>query len=541
MRPIPLSRGALRAFLSHPLSLSILSGVLLALGYMVPALWIVALFAFVPLFFALANTSSPRAAFVYAFLSHSILLGSALSFFFSAHPLTWAGVESSAASFMVVALIWLLALLAFSLPTGVWGIVVSRIPKHTPLFFSLFASTLWVTAEIAGSLLFALIFAGSDVPLTAGWTFGYIGYALAEFPPLLALSSVGGVYLLSFFVVLTNCALFFFLRCKSSERKLYVYAVLLLITASSLSFFVGNKVPSDSESVTVANTYTTFEPSVFDTEEEIQQKWREFDILMRDIRESDVDPDIVLLPETVNYMAPLSEVQRSIIFDSFREGSTVVINSEHIQRDSGINRSTLAFYDTSGETPKRNVKQFIVPGGEYLPYIIRVLGNAFLEDGWSDRFESERALVPGASIEIGEVNGVSFSALACSETISPFLYQDAARNGAEVLLNSASYAVFGTSRPLIRQITKFSKVRAAESNRYLVQASNAAPSYTITNRGRLLSRLSGDDHNARFVTVPVIEKRTLYTRLGYAIPLIFIALALALSTGFVVARRKGVI
>lgn len=532
-----------RTLFSNPVVLSLISGVLLVGAYSSAWLWPLCFIALVPLFFALRFAKNIYIAIGAVSLAYVFYIGVVLSFIFDAYPLSWAGIETQggvAGAILIFA--WLSSVVAFVLPLALWGGIAYLTRSRFSLAHVVFLSTLWVVAEMAGAFFFSLIHIGPGMPLSLGWALNNLGYMLAEFPPLLALSKLGGVFVLSFFVVLVNCTLYFALARKRQSSAHQWFGILGLIgifCGTGFMLYGTYGTPEDAQTIAVANVFTRSAPHTFETAEAVKGNRRDIDRVIRSIRDHEVEPNIVLLPESTRYMSLLTEYQRERTLDTLSSKEAVIVDSERIESARTASRSTLAFYYSDKRPPERYVKRLLVPGGEYMTYLSYGIDKLLLPADWSENFNSERAFTPGDKLTLGEIDGVRFAALSCSELISPFLYQQATRDEARLLLNSASHAIFGTSQKLIYHIQKIAKVRATENNRYLIQSSNTAPSFAVTNKGELFASIQDKKPRVLYLEIPAIERATFYSRYGETVPVVFVFLALALSTGVVATRRRG--
>src|SRR3989338_6977108 len=105
--------------------LSILSGVLLGVGFVIPSLWFTALFGLVPFLFGIQREEpSATRAFLGGFLIGLILQGSALyAIFWHTLPIDWYGISSWWVQILVVLGSWMLAAVLLALGAGLFGAV----------------------------------------------------------------------------------------------------------------------------------------------------------------------------------------------------------------------------------------------------------------------------------------------------------------------------------------------------------------------------------------------------------------------------------
>jgi apolipoprotein N-acyltransferase len=151
--------------------------------------------------------------------------------------------------------------------------------------------------------------------------------------------------------------------------------------------------------------------------------------------------------------------------------------------------------------------------------------------------------LPGEEATIFEVEGARFGVLICWETFFPDLFRKFVKNGAQFALNITNEAWFGeTAAPY--QFLSMSVFRAVENGIAVVRCGNTGVSCFIDPSGRIVSRVEKGGRDifvAGFLTAEVLLRRreTFYTRYGdlFAFASIFIALLAILSAAL--PRSEG--
>jgi apolipoprotein N-acyltransferase len=362
------------------------------------------------------------------------------------------------------------------------------------------------------------------------WTFGHIGYALAEYPRLLSLASFGGVYFLSFVVMFFN-GLFFRLLTQVKLKRLHYIEVgisfFILLLISNMFFILNNRALMGAPSVRVASMYTTFGPLAETSRMlSLERKMRVanlFDVILYEKEH----PELILLPEYTGYIASLSKTEkRELVSRMSTETNVAIVDSRRVRSiDNDYNVSVLELETGDGFT-QSYTKQLLVPTAEYIPLSIMFLGNMFLNDGWSNSFETKLTLGKGNKTTVIKHNELRIGALFCGEVITPQLYRETTRRGANLLVNVASHSFLNNSVHLYNQVVKFSKTRAVENNRYFVQSGNLAPSFVINNHGRLLGETDKDKNTVLYADVILLTNTTFANKIGGLWILVFLLLSL---------------
>lgn len=521
------------------LSFSLASGALLSLAYTVSGLWFLSFVALIPLLFVLKNTQLKRTRFLWSLLAGTLYFGSVFSFLFSAHPITWSGIEGNTLSLVFISSIWIVSVLLFSIFTGIWGIVSRNASAGVTSVITL--ASFWVLLEWAQAVIFSLFWWAESGLIGPHWTFGFVGYTLAEFPPLLSLSSLGGVYLLSFVVVFINGLIFRFIDTYSTRAPSYrelALSFFFLFLLSGALYFANAHPREDAEIARVASIYTTFGPQFFMTPESASLKNVQIEGLFDSILYKQEHPHIIILPENTGYLQSLSEKKRLELVRRMSTKERVVILDSHYSYDNTKDtKIAILEFETEGDEIEDYKKQLLVPAVEYIPEAVRTLGDVLLKEDWSTHFEKYLSIGRGGKTTIGTHGNIRMGALFCSEALTPTLYRASTRLGANVLINAASHSVLNSSEHMYGQIIKFSKVRAAENNRFFVQSGNNVPSFSIDNHGRMLGETGRDKHSILYTDVLLLENKTIATRVGEAWIVIFLLLSVGGLVRNAPARR----
>jgi apolipoprotein N-acyltransferase len=172
-------------------------------------------------------------------------------------------------------------------------------------------------------------------------------------------------------------------------------------------------------------------------------------------------------------------------------------------------------------------KRHLVPFGEFIPWGFKwVL--AILQIPLSDFTRGPAGQPPLAA------DGTSFGVAICYEDIfgSEVIEQLPA---AQILLNVSNLAWFGDSLAPEQHLQE-SQMRALETGRWMVRATNTGATAAIDERGRVVDRLPIFTRGTLLASVVPRKGATPYSRTG-DIPAVGLAAAALLYAGF--ARRRG--
>lgn len=516
-----------RTFLSRPLLLSLGSALLyIALSDFPAYAWPLGLVALVPLFLLIYDEQSLRRVFWYGFLSGTVAIAGTFTWALSAYPLEWAGVTNHILGFCIVVASWVVTSAFFGGLFLALFAVSFKTLRRGDWYDVLIVPSLWVVMEFSRALFVSLAFLGSQSSLGADWV-GFFGYSLVWSRMLASfVAPLGGVYLVAFVGVAINCIIFFaFLRFR--ERKSLVLGSCLLVVLS-LGYFVDKAVVlnqsergSSRDSAIVAIVTTNFPAAFADGFSRIAQKSLTIENLLSTAMLGDAD--IIVLPEDSRALSYLGATRVQSVLDKSKKEVLLIDSSRSL--DSGEPRAKILFYSSSERAVSgESDKEFLMPFGEYIPYIAVGIARAFGQEAWVSSFNEVR------EYERGKAQTYSFQehtlgALFCSEIIPDAPYRDLAIARANIFLNVASHADFHENgRTLYNQTLSTAKMKAASHRRYFIQAGNYMPSFLLNEKGDVVAESTNEKEGVLFVKVGFSTEETPYTRFGNWILLIAFAI-----------------
>ncbi len=172
-------------------------------------------------------------------------------------------------------------------------------------------------------------------------------------------------------------------------------------------------------------------------------------------------------------------------------------------------------------------KVHLVPFGEYVPFgnILSFLGKLVAHAG--DFSPGKKDIKPL------RFNDTSAGILICFEIVFPSLSRSHVNNGAELLLTITNDAWFGTSSAPLQHFS-FGVFRAVETRRALARSANTGISGFIYPSGKILKTTRLFETTFLIESLPKLNIKTLYSRLGDFFPMICLVAMISL---FVVKRR----
>lgn len=238
------------------------------------------------------------------------------------------------------------------------------------------------------------------------------------------------------------------------------------------------------------------------------------------------DAQLVILPEYGLDQTTSKNISRRLLTST---SSAVYFVGSKQQSSSGDISNSLTFGSTGDGFLLQEKKTRLIPGGEYLPYVVSPIINRFDPSSYAD-FQVERAIVKGIQpikpfyIDKDLVLGSG----ACSSIISTQDYRHLTRQGATILTNSASLDIFAGSRLFSWQQRSLAKFMAVANSRSFVQSANDGDAYALNNNGDNIAEINPVDYKK--ITSTTNHRITPYTTFGEWLPIV--GIMFLLSDGF---------
>jgi len=386
-----------------------------------------------------------------------------------------------------------------------------------------------------------------------GYAYGIMGYALWPAPVLFQIVEFGGVWIVSFIVVLPS----FFIAQMINQagvrgagaaalRRPAVVGVYGAVLAATILYGVVSPVDySAARNWRVALIQQNIDPWVggFRTYE------RSLEILLREstraIRES--DPDVVVWSETsfvpsINYHTQYrTDQERYELVRELRQyldaqdRPFVIGNSDGRLRrnESGelerIDYNAVVVFNAGGEIQDTYRKIHLVPFTEHFPYERQFpwLHRALVENDTNFWYAGEEWTV-------FESDGVRYSTPICFEDTFGYLSRGFVRHGAEVIVNLTN-DLWSKSEACAMQHMSMAVFRSVENRRSVVRSTNGGMTVIIDPNGRITHRLEPFVEGHLVGDVPVYTDRdTVYTAWGDWLACLFVACgAMIVVAGFI--------
>jgi apolipoprotein N-acyltransferase len=488
----------------HDLVLSIISGVLFPIAFVIPYAGILSWFLLIPFFLTIEN-KSPWDAFRLGVLTG--MIANAIGAYWIIGTLSRFGGFP-----LVVSLIFHLAISIYSgLPFAIFAYITVRLHlfKKQGLISSLLIAAIWTSVEFLFPFLFPYGITDSQV----------------NYLPLIQVFDLLGRYSLSFVIVLVNVSLMRLIERLLNHRPAPSLEILTSLTLLILIIGYGfREINVESKKIEEARKITVgIVQADFDILEKKQNNEKAMSQRYKIMSYALNSPDLIIWPET----AVQVWISASAHF-LFNDGELVIPQTEGSHflvgglsykineispdgvPDEKIDKFNTAFLtDPQGRILGRYNKIKLLLFGEYLPFTNYIPALKKISPASGD-------FTPGNELDVLDIKdkGIRIAPLICYEDIIPSFSRRFVSEGANLLVNITNDAWFGKSFEPYQHLS-FSIPSAVETRRYLVRATNTGISAIIDPVGRVVAKTEIFERATLDGKVGIMDgKKTFYTKIG---------------------------
>jgi apolipoprotein N-acyltransferase len=342
------------------------------------------------------------------------------------------------------------------------------------------------------------------------WTF--LAHALAPVPALIQGATLGGAFLVSFWLAALNAAGAVALAARPAGPA--------AATAAGIAGLAG------LHALVVAAAAEPAGPLLRArlVQANVPEAWRGtpsgvHQALARlvDLTRRGERVDLAIWPENaVSVLLPLNDLPLANALRALGgSAGWVVLGAPRVDPDEPTRFRNSAFLvDPAGAVSAVHDKVHLVPFAEYAPWPLGALG--LREPGY----------VAGERPGVLRAGSAALGPLVCYEVIFPAISRALVRDGASVLMNVSNDYWLGPGGGREQHLAA-AVFRAVEFARPMLRATNTGITAAIDGRGRILARLDPDVAGALTVAVRPASDPTPYARTGDAFAWLATAVALA--------------
>jgi len=486
------------------LLLAALSGAVLSLSFYGAHHSFYSWFCLAILLFSLLGARA-RVAFFCGFLHGLIFVLTCVSWV--AEVLSVHGGMSTAAGWAVL----LLIATVWGCSIGLFTWMVQRLSQKGIGLALIGAPFLWISTEVLRAYLPEISF-----------PWGLLGYPAAGNPALVQLTTITGIYGVSFLVAVFNSLLIWILASPSEKKKNRLALVAAVMVAL---FAVQDFGPRFVPTAAASHIARVVQPNFPENMQYVGDWYAEHKADMAELEQLSLrrspgaqQPDLLVWPEApapFSFQDPRFGPYISRLATEFQHPVVVgVIDWKPVlESGKGIPRTGLVPYNSAAMLNPIGQKAFLydkihlVPFGEYEPFpLIHQVVTSVSEEVGGFRKGKERNVGRFSS-------GNTFSIFICYEAIYAGEIRQFANNGAQLLINISNDGWFGKSEAA-EQHLRMARVRAVENRRWLIRDTNSGITASIDPYGNVKRVMQRDTRDAADLPYDFRTDKTIYTRFG---------------------------
>ena len=486
------------------LLLATLSGAILSLSYHGSYLSLYSWFCVALLLISILGASA-RVAFACGFLHGLVFVLTCVGWI--AEVLSVHGGMSTAAGWgvlLVIATVW-------GASIGVFAWIVQRLSQRSLVVTMVGTPFLWISTEVFRTYLPEISF-----------PWGLLGYPASGNPALLQLTTITGIYGLSFLVAAFNLLLVWSGYGPPGETRRRTGIVAGVVVVLLLVQWLGPRFVPKAEAHHLARVIQPNFPenSQYVGDWYVNHKADLAELEQLSLRPSagGQQPDLLIWPEApapfsfqdahfgpfISHLA--GEFHHPVIVGVI-EWKPVPQNVSGSMRITQMPYNSAAMLNETGQRTFAYDKMHLVPFGEYEPF-------PFIHAVVSSVSEEVGGFRKGTNRAVGQFsNDNTFSVFICYEAIYAGEIREFVDRGAQLLVNISNDGWFGKSEAA-EQHLRMVRVRAVENRRWVVRDTNSGITAASDPYGNVVRVMSRDARGSADLPYDFRTDKTIYTRFG---------------------------
>lgn len=362
----------------------------------------------------------------------------------------------------------------------------------------------WALSEAGRSLLFSIVSLGPGGSIGPHWNFGSLAFAAAV-TPLGYASRIIGQFGLSALVIMISLGLVWLVRRKWQQG-------IAALCIGALVCGIGWGVSASADG-------TRLHVGVLQLDDGSYSDYGyQRDLGRLTAAHSPSQPlDLLVLPE-YSYIFTNQEYKTAEVaaLSRLTTNKSLIVTSRSSEAEQG-HKNLVTYYSPEGTIAAQQEKQFLIPGGEYIPYFYELIlvlsGNTSVIGSHQVKNEVAASNQAAQPVLYGSDR---IGALACSGAIAPDFYRKLVSSGATVLTNSAALSTMGLSSSYYAQARQMASFIAVSTARPFVQSARGAQVFMLDSSGR--TTVESDKPGVHYIEAEVITNtiKTPYSYMGDA-------------------------
>jgi apolipoprotein N-acyltransferase len=469
-----------------------LTAILLILSFPDFELWFLAWVALVPLMYVIVRAPHPGRAFILGWAAGTIF------FYGSCYWLTYSMIHYGGLPRLVAYLLLVPPSLVVGIFPGLFALLFALAVKKWGQMALLLAPVFWIAFEWLRLIV-------------TGQLWNALGYSQAYHPSFIQPAIWGGVYAVSFLIMVVNAAIVLVLIKQTLRRFAVTAAVIILV--GGLNVVSSLRTTYDSSPVLVhvvalqPNVPMGLVKSTEEMKELLERHWSMSTDALKSVPD-DGRARFVIWPESpMNFTyAPDKNFQEQLATFTKQNHTALLFNSLEPTLANGFYNSALLI-NQEGRLISQYDKIRLMPFGEYVP-LPQWLPGASLITGIVGDF------TPGEQYTLMPFGQHRAGTFICIESAYPWIARRLTSEGADVLINISNDGYLGPTA-VMRQHLANAVFRAVENGRSVLRVTNTGITARIDPHGRIYDATAAFQTDVRVWQVqPLAVARTFYTRYG---------------------------
>jgi apolipoprotein N-acyltransferase len=496
------------------------SASLLVLSFPNFDLWWLAWIGLAPLLFAVATTSRKRTAFVLG------LIWGTIFFYGTCWWLTYPMVHFAGVVPWLAYPLLLLPVIFVSVFPAVACTCISRLVSRFGSAALLAAPLVWVAFDwLRGAV--------------TGLDWNGLGYSQAFHPSMIQTASKGGVYAVTFLLLIINVTVAFLILRRNRRALVFsilvIVAVVLIIFSNRPILFVDDQINNPVNDTLVVAIQPNVPMSNLNDSDYRMLLERHLQLSRRafSLTQSAAHSRLLIWPESpMNFSYSRDPQLQNVIANLAREHRTaVLLNSLERTPDGGSYNSAI-LVNEQGQKIAQYDKIRLMPFGENVPL-----------PRWLPGSGSVRSIVgeftPGSSHTLMPLGALRAGVFICIEAAHADVARSFTNAGAEVLINISNDGYLGPTA-VMRQHLANAVFRAVENDRDLVRVTNSGITAYVESNGTARDTTSSFQEAVRTWTVSkAATGSTFYSRHGDVFAYGCALITLGFISATFMTRRSG--
>ena len=344
-----------------------------------------------------------------------------------------------------------------------------------------------------------------------------VGYSLADYLPFIQPAELGGIYLLSILIIITNFLLF---GLKMNFKRNIIILTGLIIIWAGFGFIRIKTIKIEKIDTKISIVQASIPQD---------KKWEKvyFDSTVARYEKltwqaAKNNPDLIIWPESAlpTYLLNNRKYKKLVKDIAHETNADIFLGLPHYKYRGDDHPSKYEFYNAAtrfgknGKVYQYYVKNYLVPFGERIPFLKYF---PFLWDVHLGQANWEY----GKKQEFYDLNGFTYSPLICFEIVFEELTTKMAKENVDFIVNITNDAWFYHSAGTYQHAV-MAKFRAVETRRAIYRSANTGYSLVVSPTGEFLWKSNLFEQTTHTHNLILCKDKTFFTNYISRYPFVFV-------------------